>query len=380
MSATISECGSYASPILTYYSSRGPGYQFEPASDVTNSFLRAKWLLRKTPQPLLPASSGDEVGHVPIDANTIATQQSDPATLQFPLGTEDADASDIEESVDLTELTSVCRNVINAIEMNVDKEHQEFSGISQDEYVTLVTLIEEDFLQLMRVPKLTYLANQKFLIVHMPSSIHEALVTEFHAMLILFQQAEYPRSLVCIHATANTDVEKETISAVPNFTLVFSTLKQPKICHNSFILEAAFTQTASAVFKKVKGLIDTCPEVLMVVIILIDEKDNYHSPVEGFPVWEKFKQDHHILGVEEFVSMADSSAEAVVEPCMAPVVVGAHTWTYIDHVDYYIWLKKPPADGVPGDVKITINAENIEQTDWSAHGIHLELNTTPRFV
>jgi hypothetical protein len=70
----------------------------------------------------------------------------------------------------------------------------------------------------------------------------------------------------------------------------------------------------------------------------------------------------------EFLSMLDTmsdQAPAVAEAFMAPVVAGGHIWACIEHVSYYVWVKNPT---VP-DNEIEINAENIEQMEWTAYGV-----------
>ena len=198
-------------------------------------------------------------------------------------------------------------------------------------------------------------------------------MTEFHAVVIQFQQAEYPRSLVRVHVTANTDLEGESISAIPDLTLVFSTLTNPKLRRNPFILETAFAQSSTSVFKKVKGLIAARPEVLVVVVVLIDEKSPYHTPMEGSSAWERFKRDPQLLELEAFIDIADDPQQVVPEDFMSPIVVAGHTWSSIKRVSYYVWLKKPADSGASDDsgIRIEIDPEEVEQTEFTAHGVCL---------
>ncbi|KAG6377813.1 hypothetical protein JVT61DRAFT_14587 [Boletus reticuloceps] len=69
--------------------------------------------------------------------------------------------------------------------------------------------------------------------------------------------------------------------------------------------------------------------------------------------------------------MADPQPESliVVEYFTSPIVICGHIWCSIDHVNYYVWLKQLADNGEFDDGKFAINPKNIEQTDWSAHGV-----------
>jgi hypothetical protein len=125
--------------------------------------------------------------------------------------------------------------------------------------------------------------------VQCPSAVYDAPMVKFHGVLVQFQLTDYPRNLIRIQATGNSDLEKETILAVPDLMLVLSSIPAPKITHTPFILETAFAQTAAAVFRKVENLVAGCPDVIMVVVVLINEKVPYRSPPEGSSAWQRFK-------------------------------------------------------------------------------------------
>ena len=203
------------------------------------------------------------------------------------------------------------------------------------------------------------------------TEVHEAPVADFVRVMTCFQQADYPHQYVRIHTATNSSLEAETISAVTDLSLVFTFVRptKEKIRKIPFILECAFTQPHNKVFDKVEELITTCPEASMVVVILIKKAAAYTSPVEGSPAWECFKQDEVAKSLKGFMSVCNLEPEVqdVVEEFMILVAASGHMWCSINEVKYYVWLRQSTGDN-PAE-RIKIDAQNVHQTEWSAHGV-----------
>lgn len=99
----------------------------------------------------------------------------------------------------------------------------------------------------------------------------------------------------------------------------------------------------------------------------------------GSPAWEHFKQDDVAKSLEGFMLVCNPEPEVqdVAEEFMVPVAALGHTWCSISEVKFFMWLRQPPGDD-PAD-RIQINAQNIHQTEWSAHGmpLHEDSNLAP---
>ena len=201
--------------------------------------------------------------------------------------------------------------------------------------------------------------------------VHEAPVANFIRVITHFQQADYPHQYIHIHTATNSSLEAKTISAVTNLSLVFTFVKptKEKIHKILFILKCAFTQPHNEVFDKIKELIATCSEASMVVVILIKEAAAYTSPAEGSPAWEHFKQDEVAKSLEGFMSVCDleSKVQDMAEEFMIPVAASRHMWCNINEVKYYVWLR--PSTGDDPAKRIKIDAQNVHQTEWSAHRV-----------
>ncbi|KAI5981021.1 hypothetical protein EDD15DRAFT_2362381 [Pisolithus albus] len=270
--------------------------------------------------------------------------------------------------------TTRCKDIIKALRGVCDDEFMEVSNFNQHEFEMLCHMIDEECPDIPRKPKLTFFVKQNFLMIQLASAIHEAPISEFNSVLSRFQQVSYPRNIGHIQVSMNSDMEEEFISAIPDLTLVISSMKGNKIQRFPLIVECAFSQPRQKVFEKVTMLIAARPEVLMVVIVLINESPHYQSPSEKSLAWKTFASHQDSLSLTDFTSLCDVDPGDVDvdEDFMVPLVVAGHTWCRISSVDYYVWLKHTPNTGDEGSPPVsTIRVDPdtaVEQSDWSVHG------------
>ena len=74
-------------------------------------------------------------------------------------------------------------------------------------------------------------------------------------------------------------------------------------------------------------------------------------------------------GTNSITSVCDlePKVQDVVEEFMIPVTASGHTWCSINEVKYYVWLRQSTGDN-PAE-RIKIDAQNVHQTEWSAHRV-----------
>ncbi|KAI6010300.1 hypothetical protein BKA83DRAFT_4503634 [Pisolithus microcarpus] len=251
---------------------------------------------------------------------------------------------------------------------------QEVSNFNQHEFEMLCHMIDEECPNIPQKPKLTFFVKQNFLMIQLASAIHEAPISEFNSVLSHFQQVSYPCNIVHIQVSMNSDMEEEFISAIPDLALVISSIKGNKIQRFPLIVECAFSQPHQKVFEKVTMLIAARPEVLMVVIVLINESPHYQSPFKKSLAWKTFANHQDSLDLTDFTSLCDvdSGDVDVGKDFMVPIVIAGHTWCCISSVDYYVWLKHTPNTGDEGSSPVSMIRVDpdtaVEQSDWSVHG------------
>ncbi|KAI6024357.1 hypothetical protein EDC04DRAFT_2606524 [Pisolithus marmoratus] len=228
----------------------------------------------------------------------------------------------------------------------------EVSDFNQHEFEMLCHMIDEEGLDIPWKLKVTFFAKHNFLMIQLASAIHEATISEFKSVLFCFQQVSYPCNIIHIQVSMNSDMEEKLISAIPDLALVISSMKGNKTQCFPLIVECTFSQPHKKIFKKVAMLIAACPEVLVVIIILINESPHYWSPSKKSLAWMTFANHHDSLDLTNFTSLCDvdSGNLNVEEDFMVPVVTAGHTWCHISSVDYDVWLKHIPNNGNEGSL------------------------------
>lgn len=233
----------------------------------------------------------------------------------------------------------------------------------------------------MHLLRLSYLADQGLLIIQWPSAMHEAPIAELNGIMSQFQELNWPSELVRIYVSTNTDLESSSISAVPDLSLICTSVEGgAKKRRVPLIVECAFSQPNEKAFEKIKELIIARPEVLMAIVIIINE-NKYESPKEGSPAWERFQHDPAPLRLDEFTEIVTPIAEQkdVPEGFMNPVVAEEHTWCSIRNVEYHVWLKQEGEGEGDSDDKsvessiINVDPTDLKQTDWQAHAVRATL-------
>ncbi|KIJ18417.1 hypothetical protein PAXINDRAFT_8664 [Paxillus involutus ATCC 200175] len=189
-----------------------------------------------------------------------------------------------------------------------------------------------------------------------PSTIHEAPLEDLNiALTSTFPGLPYPRKAVCLAVALNFPIKTAKLTATPDAVIAMTSTRGPKKLRLPFIVECAFSQTRDSVFTKIKHEIVAHPEVVMVLIVVINEVPLYSAPRDHSVAWERFKCDILPLELDTFITACDEISEDVLK---GPIVAVGHAWCTISSVDYYVWLKE---EGVP----INITDENGE---YSVHG------------
>lgn len=152
------------------------------------------------------------------------------------------------------------------------------------------------------------------------------------------------------------------------------------------IVECAFSQDHASLMQKIRHEIEGWPEIALVVLILVSEPQDYHSPKEEMMAWKFFSQHERCLSPEDFLALPASidasdseltdsdelelsseQSNSAVQPDSAeqssthsnsddleslvlkPVMIAGHTWCHIGTVEYQVWIKND------GDEKINLD-------------------------
>ena len=155
------------------------------------------------------------------------------------------------------------------------------------------------------------------------------------------------------------------------------------------VVECAFSQSHKDLLEKMKSEVDGWPKIVLVILILVSEHCNYHSPSEGMLTWEFFSQHNIVdvcLTIDGFLTLpqsaergvlninksnsselsesstmeqpnspdpaeagTNSKSEYVAEPVVLdPMIVAGHIWCNIKKVEYHVWVKGWGQECKPG--------------------------------
>ncbi|KAI6109071.1 hypothetical protein EDD17DRAFT_1514483 [Pisolithus thermaeus] len=167
--------------------------------------------------------------------------------------------------------------------------------------------------------------------IQLASAVHEAPISKFNGILSTFQLVSYPHDIILIPVNTNSDMEENHISVIPDLTLVISSMKGNKTQCIPLILKCALFQPHREVFEKVSLLTAACPNVIMVIIILISKSPHYRSLSQDSLAWRMFKEHHDPLDLEHFMSLCnENSAHLGSEEQFTSPVVAAVCKIWLD--------------------------------------------------
>ncbi|KIJ19091.1 hypothetical protein PAXINDRAFT_153664 [Paxillus involutus ATCC 200175] len=197
---------------------------------------------------------------------------------------------------------------------------------------------------------------QGIIMMEWPTPVHKAPVTALTEFLI--QQTStipFPHTVLAILVHQNSPMKAlETEDGyTPDTSLSFFSKVWSHLHNYQLILEVTFTQTQEDIFKKVKNILKSFPEILVVLVLAISEHQCPH-PMSGGAAWEFFRNHRGTMTLDTFLT-GDRPEGSVGNPVRS----GGHDWCCIGNVDYHVWVR----DGLSGP-KI-----NLDVTD-GAHYVH----------
>ncbi|KAG1729501.1 uncharacterized protein EDB91DRAFT_1159392 [Suillus paluster] len=178
-----------------------------------------------------------------------------------------------------------CRDVLEFLmEKNPEKEYAEFSDIEYGVYALVFDIVADNIVYaLPGIPRLTHNHDDGIFLVKRaaPYTSHEApfdhLGSGFRYFLLDFKHDDNP---VYITVSMNYGLRSATVSAVPD--MIIHVQKGVIIGGKSLCIgECAFSQDTDPVLLKLKYEVAAHPEVVMVIMVVIDEHHPYHSPERG---------------------------------------------------------------------------------------------------
>ncbi|KAG2032808.1 hypothetical protein BDR03DRAFT_1014939 [Suillus americanus] len=214
-----------------------------------------------------------------------------------------------------------CRDVLKfLVEPNPEQESAEFSDVYCRVFWTVDHVIEENDAVPGR-PRLSYFEDERVLLVEKFSSMHEAPFNHLGSIFSRF-----------LHGFCPSDHSMDVV--VKNHW-----------SHEVLVIgECAFAQDTDSVFRKIKYEIASHPDVLMVLLVVVDEHQPYQSPGRMSEAWQE------ILTGSCPSFRLPQSRQAAAQSLEKPTVFAGHTWCHLASVRFHVWVR--------GDESINVDVDN----------------------
>lgn len=212
--------------------------------------------------------------------------------------------------------------------------------------------------------------NGGVVIVQCPLAAHDNTVNEFsHAINPAIVQLPINSRLFHLHLHQTFNFRSaEGFSATPDLSFVLMPVTEAAgDFHLLGILECAFTQASDGLYSKIRKMLQTRPEIVFVVVIIVDEARAFRSPQEGSEAWNAFSVEEDCREILPFLNYGqpehtcrvptgtgsldwdsdDEDEDEVFE--LDPVWIAGHQWCNITSVKYRVWVKNDAGDVIDID-------------------------------
>lgn len=232
------------------------------------------------------------------------------------------------------------------MEPNPEEEYAEFLDVYYPVYSTVTDIIDSNWTWLPSRPRWSYFKDDRILLIEMRSLIHEAPLEHFSLIFTLFLHGfRHHDNPVDTRISMNSPLS----SIVPDLVIQMDTVTDNYRSHEVLVIvECAFAQEAGSVLRKIKCEIAGHPEVLMVILVVIDENQQYRSPARTSEAWRMLRQEISPRSVSSFYSLQEDTDRSHDQP----IVIAGHTWCHLASARFHIWVR--------GDEPINIDVDNNE--------------------
>ncbi|KAG1798826.1 uncharacterized protein HD556DRAFT_1439886 [Suillus plorans] len=230
---------------------------------------------------------------------------------------------------------SQCGEALKFImEPNPEEEYAEFFDVSPMVHLIVSHIIELNWIWLPARPRWSYFKDDRILLIEMRSCMHEAPLMHLESIFCHFLRGFVHNPVLTTTTMSSRLTSTDTIPdiaiaiAVPNTD--YNWIRKPLV-----IVECAFAQDTDSVLRKIKHEIAGQPEVLMVILVVIDEHQPYRSPERMSEAWQMLSQEASCRSDSSFASLKGDAARSYNHR----VVIAGHTWCHLGSVRFHVWVR-----------------------------------------
>ncbi|KAG1771969.1 hypothetical protein EV702DRAFT_1246814 [Suillus placidus] len=243
-----------------------------------------------------------------------------------------------------------CGDVLKFImEPTPEREYAEFHDLYFRVYSMVSDIVDSNWLWLPARPRWTYLKVDHILLVEKRSLIHEAPFNHLSSIFGLFLHGFRVHDDNPVLTTTSMNFQLPSTFAIPDMAIQMTTATENHWSHEVIVIgECAFAQDTDSVRRKIKHEIAGHPNVLMVILVVIDEHQPYRSPERMSEAWQMLCQETSPRSVSSFHSLQGSTIRSPDQP----IVIAGHTWCHLASVRFHVWVR--------GNEPINIDVDNSE--------------------
>ena len=183
--------------------------------------------------------------------------------------------------------------------------------------------------------------------------MHEFLLTDLEwAIIPTVLQLPINREMLCTTLESKFPLQSLHGSMLtPDLSLMVMALEQTMLgCKNPQVLaivECAFSQDKAVLREKIKKELAARPEMVLVIVIIVNETQDYHGPEEESEAWHVFSSEKETQDINSFLSISQLDVDSTApDPnfnedsfVLKPVIVAGHQWCGVASVEYCVWVK-----------------------------------------
>ncbi|KAG2340787.1 hypothetical protein BDR05DRAFT_1032515 [Suillus weaverae] len=218
-----------------------------------------------------------------------------------------------------------CGNILKFImEPTPEGEYAEFCDVYFRVYSMVSDTVDSNWPWLPARPRWTYLKDDHILLVEKRSLIHEAPFNHLSSIFGLFLHGFRVHDDNPVLTTISMNFQLPSTYAIPDMAIEMAAATENHWSHEVIVIgECAFAQDTDSVRRKIKHEIAGHPNILMVILVVIDEHQPYRSP-----------------------------GRSKVRSPDQPIVIAGHTWCHLASVRFHVWVR--------GNEPINIDVDNSE--------------------
>ncbi|KAG1906286.1 uncharacterized protein F5891DRAFT_1004896 [Suillus fuscotomentosus] len=219
------------------------------------------------------------------------------------------------------------------MEPNPEEEYAEFFDVSRKVYPTVSHIIDLNWIWLPARPRWSYFEDDRILLIEMRSRMHEAPIQHFESIFGHFLGGFVRRPVLTITTMNSRLTSTDTVPDIAMQIVIQNTrywIRKPLV-----IVECAFAQDTDSVLRKIKHEIAGQPEVLMVILVVIDEHQPYRSPERMSEAWQMLSQETSCRSDSSFASLEGDASRSYNHR----VVIAGHTWCHLGSVRFHVWVR-----------------------------------------